>query len=183
MVARDGRLGEVIKQIIREHLYWQHRQEGQQHAGPEQAEHAAEIRAGAHLDVFDDVAEHLASFQDALLENQQVFFKQDDVGQLLGDVDGAVHRNADVRGLERETVIDAVAEKADDMAFRMQRGDDARLLFRRNFGENGDGFNQLRQFTVGHGFDFGAERKAIDRKTDVPTDFACHDFIVAGQKS
>ena len=43
----------------------------------------------------------------------------------------AVHRDADVRGLERETVVDAVAEKADDVAFRMQRGDDARLLLRR----------------------------------------------------
>ena len=67
------------------------------------------------------------------------------------------------------------------MTFRMQRVDDARLLFRRHFGENSDCFNQFRQFTVGHGSDFGAERDVIDLETDVPTDFARHDFIVAGQ--
>ena len=67
------------------------------------------------------------------------------------------------------------------MAIRMERGDDARLLLRRHFGENGDCFNKVRQFTVGHGFNLGAERNAIDLETDVPTYFARHDFVVARQ--
>ena len=69
IVARDGRLGEVVKQIIGEHLHGQHGQKRQQIARAKHAEHAAEVRTSAHLDIFYDVSEYLASFDDALLEN------------------------------------------------------------------------------------------------------------------
>ena len=49
------------------------------------------------------------------LEDQQALLEQDDVGRLLGDVDRGVDRDADVCGLQRRAVVDAVAEEPDDV--------------------------------------------------------------------
>ena len=112
VVGGDGRLREVVEQVVGEHLDRQHGQEGQECAGPHDAEHIPEVGAGRHLDVLDDVAEHAPAFQHALLQDQQAVFQQDDVGRLLGDVHRAVHRNAHIGGLEGRRVVDAVAHEA-----------------------------------------------------------------------
>jgi len=70
----------VIQEIVGQHLDWPHGQERQERAGTHDAEHVPEVRAGRHLDVFDDVAEHPSAFQHALLQHQQAVFQQDDVG-------------------------------------------------------------------------------------------------------
>ena len=75
--------------------------------------------------------EDFAPFDDTLLKDQQAFFQQDDVGQFLGDIDGGVDRDPDVRGFESRTVVDAVAKKADHAAFEMQSLDNSLLLRRR----------------------------------------------------
>ncbi len=46
----------------------------------------------------------------------QVVPQQDQVGRLLGHVDGGVDREADVGRVQRRRVVDAVAEVADDLA-------------------------------------------------------------------
>ena len=58
----------------------------------------------------------LRPFEHAVLEHQQALFQQDDVRRLLRDIRRRVDRNADVGSLQRRRVVDAVAEKADDMA-------------------------------------------------------------------
>ena len=47
-------------------------------------------------------------------DSGQAVFHQDEVGRLLGDVDGLVHRDAHVSGVERWGVVDAVAQEAHD---------------------------------------------------------------------
>ena len=142
IVGRDGGLREVVQQIVGQHLDRRHRQERQEDAGAEHAEHVAEIRAGAHLDVFGDVAEDLAALDHAVAEHRQALLQEDDVGRFLGDVDGAVDRDADVGGLERRAVVDAVAQIADHVPVAVQRIDDRRLLRRRDLGEHRRGLGQ-----------------------------------------
>ena len=83
---------------------------------PSDAEHVAEVGAGPHADVLEDVGEDLSPFQDPFLQHQQALFQQDDVGRLLGDVDRRVHRDAHVGGAQGRRVVDAVAQEADDVA-------------------------------------------------------------------
>ena len=52
IVGRDRRLREIIKQVVGQNLDRRHRQEGQEDARAEHAEHIAEIRARAHPDIF-----------------------------------------------------------------------------------------------------------------------------------
>ena len=109
VVGRDGRLRKVVEQVVGEHLDRRHRQERQDDAGAEHAEHVAEIGARAHLDVLRDVAEDFAALENAIAEYGQALLEQDDVRSILGDVDGAVHRYADIRGLQGRSVVDAIA--------------------------------------------------------------------------
>jgi hypothetical protein len=80
LVGGDGRLREVVEEVVGQHLDRLHREEGQERAGPDDTEHVAEVGAGGHLDVLDDVAEHSPPFQHALLQNQEAVLQQDDVG-------------------------------------------------------------------------------------------------------
>ena len=62
-----------------------------------------------------------AALDHAVFQHQQALLQQDDVGGLLGDVDRRIDRNADIGGLQRRAVVDAVAEEADDMPVPVQR--------------------------------------------------------------
>ena len=65
-----------------------------------------------------DVREHFAAFEHAFFQHHQIFFQQNHVGGFLGDVHRGVHGNAHVGGAQRRGVVDAIAQEADDMAFR-----------------------------------------------------------------
>ena len=142
-VPRDRQLGDVVEQVLDQELQRQHRQERQERARHQHAEDVAEVRAGRHLDVLDDVAEGLATLHDAFFEHQQALLQQDDVGGFLGDVGGGIDRNADIRIAQRRSIVDAVAEKADGVAVGLQHPDDARFLQRRDFGEHRRAFDKI----------------------------------------
>jgi len=42
------------------------------------------------------------------------------IGRFLGDIDGALHRDADVRRLNRRSIVDAVTQIADDVPLAVQ---------------------------------------------------------------
>src|ERR1019366_7272628 len=69
VVPRDRYLRNVVKKILHQQLDRQHRQEGPKDAGDQHTEYVAEIGTRRHLDVFDDVSERLAPFDDGLFEN------------------------------------------------------------------------------------------------------------------
>ena len=55
-------------------MHAHHGQEGQQRRGRQHREHIAEVGGCRHLDVLDHVGVGLASLNDALLQNHQIFF-------------------------------------------------------------------------------------------------------------
>src|SRR5262249_15995836 len=125
VVGGNGHLGKVVEQVVGQHLDGGHRHKGQPGAGANDAEHVAEIGAGGHADVFEDSDEDLAALQHALFEHQQALFQQDDIGRLLGDVHGVIDRDAHIGRAQGRGVVDAVAHEADDVAFALERLDDA----------------------------------------------------------
>ena len=147
-VGGNAELGEVIEEIVDEHLDRRHRQERQKDRSAHHAEHVAEVGARAHLDVFDDVAEDLAAFDDAVLQHEQAFFQENDVRGFLGDVDGGIHGNADVRRLHGGGVVDPVAQKADHVAVALQGADDLFFLGGREPREHSCFFSQRGQLLV-----------------------------------
>src|SRR5207245_2441590 len=96
LVAGQRGLRHVVQQIIEQDLQRCHGQERQHQAGAQYAEHIAHIRAGAHAQVFADIAKYAAALDHAILQYHQAFFEQDDVGRFLGDIDRIGDRNADV---------------------------------------------------------------------------------------
>src|SRR5450631_844854 len=156
IVRGDGGLREIIEQIVGEDLNGQHRQEGQEDAGAEHAEHIAEIRTRAHLDIFGDIAENLAPFDYAFLKHHQTLFEQDDVRRFLGDVDGRIDGNADVGGLERRAVVDAIAQESNDMAPGMKGADHTGFLRRGELGEDSCLFGKLGQRALARSFNVWA---------------------------
>ena len=127
VVGRDAGLGNVVQQVVRQHLQRRHGQERQEIAAAHHAEHVAEVRTRAHFDVFDDVGEHLAALDDAGFEHHEAPFQKNDVGRLLGDIDRGVHRDAHVRGFHCRGVVDAVSQEPDDGAPCAQPVDDVAL--------------------------------------------------------
>ena len=55
-------------------------------------------------------------------------FKQDDIGRVLGHVNGRRDGHTDVRRVERGRVVDTVAQEADDVTATLEREDDPGLL-------------------------------------------------------
>ena len=181
VVSRNGSLREVVQQVVGEYLNRRHRQERQEDAGAEHAEHVAEIRTRAHLDIFGDVAEDFAALDHPVAEHRQALLEQDDVRRVLGDVDRAVHRYADVRGLQRRSIVDAVAEKSNDVALPVQGIDDCRLLRRRDLGEHSGRLGQACQFVRRKHRHLAAEHDAVHGQADFVADLPRNDVVVPGQ--
>ena len=179
IVRRDRRLRKVIQQVIRQHLDRRQRQKRQEQARPQHTEHVADIRAGAHADVFGDIDKYPASLQYAAAQYQQVLFQQNDVGRLLGDIDGAVHRQAHVGRLQRRTVIDAVAEKADHVPLAAQQTHHARLLRRRQLGKDARALRQIGQRHVVQAVDAAAQHHLARVQADFAAHLAGDDVVIA----
>ena len=150
-------------------------------AGANDAEHVAEVRAGAHADILEDVDEDLAAFQHAFLQHHQALLQQDDIGGFLGDIHGVIHRDADIGGAQGGGVVDAVAHEPDDVAFALEGLDDALLVRRREAGEHVGGLDGLGQLRVGHGLDLAAEHDLLGIDADLGADLAGDEVVVAGQ--
>ena len=135
-VGGDGHLAGVVEQVVEQDLEREHRQERQERGGDGDAEHVPEVRRRAHEHVLDGVGEDAASFGDAVGEHVEVAFEQDDVGGVLGDVGGRVDRDPDVGVVQRERVVDAVAEERDRRAGVALGAQDAGLLLGADPGED-----------------------------------------------
>ena len=114
-------------------------------------------------------------------EHAQVLVEQHDRGRLLGHVDGAVDRDADVRGVQRGRVVDAVAHVADDAAGWRERADDALLLDRLDLGEDVDVPSPApRASRRPTAFDVGAGHHAVASRPTSSADVRRDQAVVAG---
>jgi hypothetical protein len=62
------------------------------------------------------------------MEDAQVPLEQDDVGRILGDVDGGRDGDADVCRVDGGRVVDAVTQEADDVVATLEGEDDPVFL-------------------------------------------------------
>ena len=127
-VPGNGNLREVVKQVLHEQLHRQHGQERQESAGDQHAEDITEVRAGGHLDIFDDVAKSAPALDDPALKHQQAFFQQDDVSSFFGHVHSGIDRNPNIGLPQSRGVIDAVPHETDGMAMGLQHTHNACFL-------------------------------------------------------
>ena len=121
VVGRDRHLADVVEQVVEQDLRRQHRQEAQEQRRAGGAEHVPEVRRRAHQDVLDRVGEDPPALDDAVGEDPEVLVEQHDVGGVLGDVRRRVDGDADVGVVQRDRVVDAVAEEPDVGAERPLR--------------------------------------------------------------
>ena len=105
-----------------------HRQERQESACLQHAEHIPEIGTCRHLDVFHNVAEDFTSFMHTVFEHHQIFFEQDDVSAFFGNIHSSINRNTDVRLPQCRSVVDTVALKTNRMTLFLQQRNDAGFL-------------------------------------------------------
>src|SRR5450759_2719119 len=181
LVGGDGGLREVVQEIVDQHLDRQHGKERQERAGPDDAEHVAEVRTGRHFDVLDNVAEDPPAFQHALLQYQQAVFQQDDIGRLLGDVHRAVHRNAHIGGPQGRGVVDAVAHEPQHMALALELTNDTLLVSRDQPGKDAGGACGFGKLRLTHRLDLRAEQEMLYRHPHFLADVGGDDLVIAGQ--
>jgi hypothetical protein len=118
---------------------------------------------------------------DPALEDAEVVSQQDDVGGVFGNVDGTVDRDSDIARMQRRRVIDAIAEKAHDMAAVLQAEDDPVRLNRRHPTEEARLLEPGRQRLVRERLDFGARQRPGDRNAALAADMPRHALVVAAQ--
>ena len=112
----------------------------------------------------------------------QAGLEQDDVGGVARDVDGAGDRDADVGGVQRRRVVDAVAEEADDVAAALERQDDAVLLRGRDAREHASSARR-RGASAGSLMRSSSPPSTIcaDVEADLRADVARDQLVVAGE--
>ena len=152
VVPRNCRAAQIVDQIQEDEMHAHHGQEGQQHR-----EHIAEVGGCRHLDVLDHVGVGLASLNDALLQNHQVFFKENDVRRFLGYIHGGIHGNADVSGFHSGSIVDAITHEAHRMTVLPEDGHHTGFLIGGQLGEYIRGFCGFCQLRVGHVFEVSAQ--------------------------
>ena len=173
-------LADVVEQVVGEDLNRSHRQERHEDARPQHAEHVAEVAAGPHADVLEDVGEDLASLDHALFQDQQGLFQQDHVRRLFGDVHGGIDADADVGGAQGRGVVDAVAHEADGVLAGLQGLDDALLVSGRDAGKQRGLARRVGKLIVGHLLDLAAEQHELGGQPDLLADLAGDQIVVAG---
>jgi hypothetical protein len=100
------------------------------------------------------------------VEDAQVAFKQDEVGNVLGDVDGGRDRHADARRVDGRCIVDAIAQEADDVVATLKREDDAAFSARGgDAGEDGRLLRHRSESSVMRSISSPPTTRALSRST------------------
>ena len=94
------------------------------------------------FNIIIDIDKNAATVADAVNNDFEIFFQEDDVGAVFGDVGGVVDGDGSVGKLQRRGVVDAVALVANDI-MNLELLDNIVLLFGGDAGKDGtfrDGF-------------------------------------------
>ena len=159
----------------------QHRQERQEGAGHQHAEHVAEVGAGGHFDVFEHIGEGPAAFNNPFFQYHQALLQQDDIRRFTSNVHGAIDGNTDIRRAQRRGVVNAVAHKSHHVSFAFQQSHDTLFVQRRQARKQGGTFCQLGQFIIAQRFNLAADDHFTRIQTYFVADFGRHQLAVSGQ--
>ena len=181
IVRGNRHLREIIQQIVRQNLQGQDRLELEEVRRAQHAEHVAEVGTGPHADIFEDVYEHLAAFDNPFLQHHQIFFQEDDVGGFLGDVHRVVHGNAHVRRAQCRGVVDAISHETNHVTLLLQRLHHALLVRGGQPGVDIHAVDHVGELFVGHLFHVIAEDDLFGVDPDLGADLAGDQIVVAGE--
>src|SRR5579871_1481354 len=168
------------RKIVQQNLCRQHGQKWQEERCRSHAEHIAEVGTGAHDDVLHDVGEAPPPLDYPLVQDRKVLLQQDDLRGIFSHIHAVHYGNADVRGVQRRSIVDAVTDVPDDVPAALQTENDPVLLLRRHSGKDGAVFGLVRQGSIVHGIDLVAGDDAVGRQPDIVGDLLRHVLVIAG---
>ena len=119
-------------------------------------------------------------FAHAVGQHAEVLVEQHDVGRVLGDLGGRLDGDADVGGVQRDCVVDPVAEEGDVHARAPRDLDQPRLLIGPDAREDRGAGNRRGERVVVELLDLAAGQDAVDRDADVAADLGGDGAVVAG---
>ncbi|EXI65151.1 MAG: hypothetical protein AW08_03423 [Candidatus Accumulibacter adjunctus] len=159
------------------------RGEGCRQAEQRRAEHGEDgpdVGGQLEADELDDVVVDRPAFLDRPHDAGEIVVGQHHGGGFAGDIgSGDAHGDADVGGLQRRCIVDAVAGHGDDLATRLQRFDDAQLVLGRDAGEDGRRCDHLAQRRTGDALDLAAFTR-LAAQAEVARDGGGGCAVVAG---
>ena len=113
---------------------------------PSTVENCTDVGGKLEAHELDNVVVDGAAFLDRAHDRGEIVVGEHQGGGFLGHLGaGDPHGDADVGGLQRRRVVDAVASHGHDVATRLQCLDDAQLVFGRDTGEHGGFLHQFGQ--------------------------------------
>ena len=107
--------------------------------------------------------------------------KQDQIGGRTRDIGGTVDRDADIRGVQRRGIVDAVTHEADNVAEPLQRQQYPKLLLRIDPTKQIDPGQLSDQRLLREMRQRVTSEHTRDRYADFGKDVAGHKLVVAGQ--
>ena len=115
VVGRDSELAGVVQQVVEQDLRRQHRKELQERGATAALNMLPKLRRRAHQHVLDRVGEDSPALDDAVGEHAEVVLEEQDVGGVFGDVGGGVDGDPDIGMVQRQRVVDSVAQERDGL--------------------------------------------------------------------
>ena len=98
---------------------------------------------------------------------------------VLRDLGAAAHRDADVGGLDRRRVVDAVAGHRNDVALQLERLGEQHLVLRRDAADDADRVDAVEPLLLRQRGEVGAEHR-IAGDAELLRDRGAGDDVVAG---
>ena len=146
---------------------------------PKKGQHERDERDQHEADVLGQVVVELAALLHRAHDRGEVVVNEDHAPGVLGDLRAAAHSDADVRGLDRRRVVDAVAGHRHHVALLLERVDEQHLVLRRHAADDADALDPRQSRCL---FERG-ELRAEDRlpfDSELRSDRLARDDVVPG---
>src|ERR1035441_8337873 len=172
-------LRNIIEKVVQQDLAREHWQEGKEERCRGHAEHVSEIRARTHDDVLHDVGKGAPPLEHALVYDRKILFQQDDFGSVLGDVYAIHDGDANVRSVQRRSIVDPIAHISHDVPAGLESENYPVLLLGGYAGEYNAVFRLVGHGGIVHSVELVADKNAVCVQPYVVGYFLGHVLVVA----
>ncbi|GBC79476.1 hypothetical protein HRbin09_00695 [bacterium HR09] len=180
-VGGNSGLGKIVKQVVGQDLHRLHGEKRHEIACSQHRKHVAEVGAGSHADVLDDVGKNPAPLHDAFFQHQKAFFQKHDVRRFFCHIHPGIHGNAHIRSPQGRRVVDAVPQKPHHMPVAAQRRYHLFFLGGRELHKNLSLLHHPFQLFGGKGSQLRASDHPLHGKPHVPAHLFGDQGVVAGE--